>query len=304
MARIPQPLLLLLRPQDSLLNTNPTFDYSAFRELASLAATATPVSTFAFTFLVAGTYAFYMSSNAAAITLINVMAPNVKCGTAAAFVEFSQTNLVTLGVTSNDSIVLSPNWDLIIGLLAGVVGIMLFLMGFIYYFRRRAWNHTMGQVSHSLPHHAPSLPAFTDLPAPFAPFASFACVQAVAAYRDKNKKLADPNASKGGLFSLGNKLNQKVHSSPHNLPTPLSSLLLLTPSPFCTHIRCCRRVARGRTSWTACKTRPTWRRRRPSRAWTWTTRSSSPSWPRRCSPTTTRSTSSSSTSGRCSRGSR
>ena len=29
-------------------------------------------------------------------------------------------------------------------------------------------------------------------------------------YREKNKKLVDPNGSKGGLFSLGNKQNQKV----------------------------------------------------------------------------------------------
>jgi len=64
-------------------------------------------------------------------------------------------------------------------------------------------------------------------------------VQAVAVYRDKNKKLADPNASKGGLFSLGNKLNQKVRPSPHTLPTPLSipplHALTLTLTLLCTH---------------------------------------------------------------------
>jgi hypothetical protein len=40
--------------KDSLLNTNPQFDYSAFRQLSALAATAVTVSSFAFTFTSAG----------------------------------------------------------------------------------------------------------------------------------------------------------------------------------------------------------------------------------------------------------
>ena len=42
--------------KDSLLNTNPDFDYSYFRELAALAATVVAVSSFAFTFTSAGKY--------------------------------------------------------------------------------------------------------------------------------------------------------------------------------------------------------------------------------------------------------
>jgi hypothetical protein len=40
--------------KDSLLNTNPQFDYSAFRQLSALAATSVTVSSFAFTFSSAG----------------------------------------------------------------------------------------------------------------------------------------------------------------------------------------------------------------------------------------------------------
>jgi hypothetical protein len=40
--------------KDSLLNTNTQFDYSAFRQLSALAATAVTVSSFAFTFSSAG----------------------------------------------------------------------------------------------------------------------------------------------------------------------------------------------------------------------------------------------------------
>ena len=40
--------------KDSLLNTNPDFDYSSFRELAALAATSATVSSLAFTFTSAG----------------------------------------------------------------------------------------------------------------------------------------------------------------------------------------------------------------------------------------------------------
>jgi hypothetical protein len=40
-----------------------------------------------------------------------------------------------MGVTSTNDIVLSPDWNLVVGLLLGMLGLVLILLGFMYYFR-------------------------------------------------------------------------------------------------------------------------------------------------------------------------
>ena len=127
--------------KDSLLNTNPNFDYSAFRNLQSTAQTTISFTTFSFTFSEAGTYVFSLSSNSASITLINVLASTIKQQTAAQFVEFSESNLIVSGVKSSDNIVLSPDWNLVIGLLLGMLAIVLLVVGFLYYFRKKSWSY-------------------------------------------------------------------------------------------------------------------------------------------------------------------
>ena len=68
---------------------------------------------------IAGTYVFYMSNDRSKTVIISVTAVNVKCTTSAPFVEASESSMVTLGIVSNPSIVLSPDWSLIGGLLGG-----------------------------------------------------------------------------------------------------------------------------------------------------------------------------------------
>ena len=72
-----------------------------------------------FTFILVGTYVFSMSNDPSRSTIITVMAANVKCSTVAPFVDYSASSLVTLGVISNPTIVLAPDWYLIAGLLFG-----------------------------------------------------------------------------------------------------------------------------------------------------------------------------------------
>jgi hypothetical protein len=125
--------------KDSLLNTNDNFDYTSFRTLVRNAASTLTVSSFAVTFSEAGTYVFRMSSLPTRLLIVSVMPANVNCSTASHFVEFTASNLVTMGVTSTNDIVLSPDWNLVIGLLLGMLGLVLILLGFMYYFRKRAW---------------------------------------------------------------------------------------------------------------------------------------------------------------------
>jgi hypothetical protein len=161
--------------KDSLLNTNPSFDYSAFRDLANTAQTTISFVTFSFTFADPGTYVFSVSSNSAAITLIKVLADNIAQQSQAQFVEFSENNLIVSGVKTSDNIVLSPDWNLVIGLLLGMLAIVLLVIGFLYYFRKKSWSY------------------HTNID---------------ALYRKGNKSTSfDNKGPKGGLFS-GQKINK------------------------------------------------------------------------------------------------
>jgi hypothetical protein len=126
--------------KDSLMNTNLNYDYSSFRDLASKATSSLTVTAFSTTFEANGIYVYSMSSAPMQLLVIAVMPPNVNCSTDAQFVPFSRSNLITMGITSDDEIVLSPDWNLVLGLLAGMLLLVLILIGFLYFFRKRSWT--------------------------------------------------------------------------------------------------------------------------------------------------------------------
>ena len=126
--------------KDSLLNTNPTFDYSAFRDIQSLASKNISINSFAFTFSQNGTYVFQLAAQSYATTVVTVTPSSINCTTEASFVPNSYQNLAVMGVSANTSIVLSPDWTLVIGLLFGMMGLIIVVVGFLYYFRKKAWS--------------------------------------------------------------------------------------------------------------------------------------------------------------------
>ena len=128
--------------KDSLLNTNPVFDYTAFRNLEIAATSTGAVSTFSFTFNQAGNYVFQLSSSPSSITIISVLNRNIGQSVTTQFVEFSNSNLVVLGVKQSDSVVVGPNWALVIGILLGILGLVLVIVAFLYYFRKRSWSQS------------------------------------------------------------------------------------------------------------------------------------------------------------------
>lgn len=67
-------LFLSTRAQDSLLNSNPDFDYTLFRELADkLAINSTRTRLFGFGFTTPGTYVFYDAAEPDRLTYVSVM---------------------------------------------------------------------------------------------------------------------------------------------------------------------------------------------------------------------------------------
>jgi hypothetical protein len=126
--------------KDSLLNTNPDFDFSEFIKLAEVAKSSSTVQAFGFTFTVPGTYVFRLSSDSAKITIIAVMAENVACTTTAQFTPMTQSNLAAINVKTQNDYILTPDWGLIGGLLGGLVFVIFGVISTMYYFRRKAWT--------------------------------------------------------------------------------------------------------------------------------------------------------------------
>ena len=70
---------------------------------------------------------------------MSVVGSGLTCTTDSYFDVMSSGNLVTLGVTLSDNLVLAPDWALLIGLILGIVMVVIVIISFIYYFRKRAW---------------------------------------------------------------------------------------------------------------------------------------------------------------------
>ncbi|KAI9995079.1 hypothetical protein PInf_012123 [Phytophthora infestans] len=127
-----------------MLNTNPSFDYGAFRSLAAkVNANSSTVSAFAFSFTEPGTYVFGNSLNSAAQTIVVVMKTGTSCPTEAPIVPLNEKNLITVSAKRRtDDIILAPDWGLIIGLLGGLFGVVIAVIGGLYYFRAKSWTNT------------------------------------------------------------------------------------------------------------------------------------------------------------------
>ncbi|TYZ59327.1 hypothetical protein PybrP1_004972 [[Pythium] brassicae (nom. inval.)] len=134
--------------KDSMLNTNPSFDYGAFRSLATkVKSNSSSVSAFAFTFSEPGMYVFGNSLNSAAKTVVAVMSDGTTCPTDGAIVSLNEKNLIAVSAKRRtDDLILAPDWGLIAGLLGGLFGMVAAIIGGLYYFRTKSWtNSSLGR---------------------------------------------------------------------------------------------------------------------------------------------------------------
>ena len=128
--------------KDSMLNSNKQFDYGAFRKLGELSnSNKITVKTFAFTFMTPGVYAFYMSKSPEKLMLVNVVKEGTKCpgDGKTPFLPMTESNIVSLGIKTDSKIILAPNWTLMLGLVGGLFGMIVFVIGGLHYFRRKSW---------------------------------------------------------------------------------------------------------------------------------------------------------------------
>ena len=132
--------------KDSLANTNPHFDYGAFKILAAklIAQKESGVEyaqTFAFTFIEPGNY-FFMDANDPDQTLIvSVKKEAEKCPNEDAYIQPRTTStLATFGITLNDDIQLNPDYVMLLLIMGTFLAFLLFLVLVMKYFADSVWN--------------------------------------------------------------------------------------------------------------------------------------------------------------------
>eukprot|EP00163_Fabomonas_tropica_P011852 TRINITY_DN227_c0_g2_i1.p1 TRINITY_DN227_c0_g2~~TRINITY_DN227_c0_g2_i1.p1 ORF type:complete len:7500 (+),score=2428.07 TRINITY_DN227_c0_g2_i1:177-22676(+) len=129
--------------KDSLYNTNPDFDDGEFRRLATRKLNAnTSISFFAHSFNQAGTYVFVNNNQRDRRMFVTVVLQNERCATESGVQPITSQNLVTMGVSKDRSIILSPDY-LLIGLLLGalclIVGLVIWMF---WYVRKKSWANS------------------------------------------------------------------------------------------------------------------------------------------------------------------
>ena len=102
--------------KDSILNTNPNFDYGQFLSLQqTVLQGGTTVNAFNFLFTQAGIYVFQDSLQTSKVTIIGVVAATQQCSNKDTNVQaVTAASLASIGIVSQTKTV-QPNWTFIIG---------------------------------------------------------------------------------------------------------------------------------------------------------------------------------------------
>ena len=121
--------------KEHLLNSNPGFDYGAFRQLASLIQSGVNISLFVHTFSESGTYYFSDSISTARQMVVTVMPEGTTCersGDDFRVLPSSSSYLIQYGVASEPIAGQEPNFTAIFGIMAaGLFIVVLVVLGIL-----------------------------------------------------------------------------------------------------------------------------------------------------------------------------
>jgi len=138
--------------KDSLLNSNPQFDYGYFRNLSSaVASNASGVSLFAFTFHTPGVYVFADQADTEQISIVRVVEVDQQCpvpnGDPLARIQpFLFEALISNGVQRNQQIVITPDWALL-GIMVALIALLVALIvAGLYFFQTHSWSAGVGVI--------------------------------------------------------------------------------------------------------------------------------------------------------------
>lgn len=126
--------------KDSLLNTNPTFDYGAFRRLEQAMKSTANVTMFAFTFREPGVYDFEDAGMPSQRMIVAVMEPGSRCPTEGEIVPLTTSNLIQVGARRSDDIVYAINWRTVAGFLVAFALAISSVVWACWFVHSRAWE--------------------------------------------------------------------------------------------------------------------------------------------------------------------
>ena len=127
--------------KEHLLNSNPGFDYGAFRQLANLIQSGVNISQFVYTFSEAGTYYFQDSIITSSQMVVTVMQDGVTCerdGQDFRVLPSSSTYLIQYGIASQPILNQEPNLAAILGIMAASLFILCIVVLGIVIWRPRS----------------------------------------------------------------------------------------------------------------------------------------------------------------------
>ena len=118
---------------NSLLNTNPSFDYSGFLNLKrTVDAGTSTISVYVFTFNTAGTYVFMNSLDNYQQTIIKVVASTATCTSTTTVSATTLSALYSLNLSTTTS-TSTVDMTFFFQLVATKIGLLVFLVAFITY---------------------------------------------------------------------------------------------------------------------------------------------------------------------------
>lgn len=131
--------------KDSVMNSNPSFDYGAFLILADqmntkAANNLTTPSLFTFTFTVQGSYVFVDSSDPEQLMIVRVTGAGETCPDPDRYIQpLSGDSVASSGVTQNPDIIIKPDVPLLVGMGVILVVAVITVMIGVGYCLHKGW---------------------------------------------------------------------------------------------------------------------------------------------------------------------
>ncbi|XP_072313008.1 uncharacterized protein [Eucyclogobius newberryi] len=125
---------------DNLYNTNPVFDWGAFRQLKEeLTLSWTPPSFFSFVFHQPGVYVFKLSSHEHKHMYVRVMPADGQCYEPGPFFSTTSRHLNRVGINRRRELLLRPDWFVAGGLVCGAVILLGLCVTLLILFLEYGW---------------------------------------------------------------------------------------------------------------------------------------------------------------------
>ena len=126
---------------NSLLNTNPNFDYGAFRDEGLRASTISDRTGFTFLFDTAGTYVFASSSDPESQMILRVVPAGTQCPLDTGLTTLNSGSMIVLGTRLQEELYVEPDWLMVGIILSTLILTLVGAVAVLVYMQKSRWEH-------------------------------------------------------------------------------------------------------------------------------------------------------------------